>query len=437
MAEPVVDWSFFTLIDYLNRAEDDDRAPDPAAWSTLLDRLREAVEFVSSSPLITTPPERASAFRGLLQLVHFGLDRGIGSADPFRPSFSRSWDVHLFDFGAANPDGIYHTVALRDDVTYRISGNRGNADFLSFEFFAGTRQAGSIWLADLEADAEGNFEILFGPEKRDGNWLEVMPGTSSILTREFFGDWSAARPADLRIECLDPAPAAWPSLSGNRIEREIISLGDWLVGTVKKFMGEQAAGLEHHRNAFDPNVSRPDSGLPAVYHGFWDLAPDECLILEAAPPIGSYWGVQMANALWNTLDFANRQTSLNNGQLDREPDGSIRIVIAHRDPGVANWLDTLGHQRGALALRFTRTTNGPKERRSEPTLASSRSDWLEKWDEDSQAASGISPYPVPTLRVVRLADLDRELPHARRVTPDERRRVVDERLDQVRRLTRA
>lgn len=26
--------------------------------------------------------------------------------------------------------------------------------------------------------------------------------------------------------------------------------------------------------------------------------------------------------------------------------GSIRFVIAHRDPGVPNWLDTAGHQRG-------------------------------------------------------------------------------------------
>src|SRR4051794_37294812 len=136
MAEPVVDWSFFTMIDYLGRAEQDGRPARAEVWDRLLGRLREAVDLVTASPLTAPPADRASAFRGLLQLVHFGLERGLGSADPYRPVLSRPWWVHLFDFGAGNPDAVYHTAALRDDVTYRISGDRGNADFLSFELFA-------------------------------------------------------------------------------------------------------------------------------------------------------------------------------------------------------------------------------------------------------------------------------------------------------------
>ena len=33
-------------------------------------------------------------------------------------------------------------------------------------------------------------------------------------------------------------------------------------------------------------------------------------------------------------------------------DGSVRFVIAHRDPGVPNWLDTAGHQRGTVGVRW-------------------------------------------------------------------------------------
>ena len=38
----------------------------------------------------------------------------------------------------------------------------------------------------------------------------------------------------------------------------------------------------------------------------------------------------------------------------RWPDGSLRFVIAHRDPGLAdtNWLDTAGHDRGFWNLRW-------------------------------------------------------------------------------------
>ena len=84
--------------------------------------------------------------------------------------------MHAFDWGAGNPDAVYHTLGLADDVTYRISGNTGNADFLSFELFAGAQQAGPSRQRIWKRTHDGNFEIYFGPEKRSDNWLEVVPG---------------------------------------------------------------------------------------------------------------------------------------------------------------------------------------------------------------------------------------------------------------------
>ena len=65
-----------------------------------------------------------------------------------------------------------------------------------------------------------------------------------------------------------------------------------------------------------------------------------------APSIaGASWGM-----LWNshmqTLDYTRGQISLNRNQIESEADGTYRIVIAHEDPGVANWLDVQGHARG-------------------------------------------------------------------------------------------
>jgi hypothetical protein len=38
--------------------------------------------------------------------------------------------------------------------------------------------------------------------------------------------------------------------------------------------------------------------------------------------------------------------------MQLEPDGSYRIVIAHRDPGAPNWLDTEGRPTGQVYWRI-------------------------------------------------------------------------------------
>ena len=58
-----------------------------------------------------------------------------------------------------------------------------------------------------------------------------------------------------------------------------------------------------------------------------------------------YWG--------QSLDYANRLTSINQAQAHRDEDGRLRYVIAHRDPGAPNWLDTTEHPSGYITLRTT------------------------------------------------------------------------------------
>ena len=41
-------------------------------------------------------------------------------------------------------------------------------------------------------------------------------------------------------------------------------------------------------------------------------------------------------------------------------DGSVRIVVAHQNPGVDNWLDTAGHQRGTMCWRWIRADVKPR-----------------------------------------------------------------------------
>jgi hypothetical protein len=51
---------------------------------------------------------------------------------------------------------------------------------------------------------------------------------------------------------------------------------------------------------------------------------------------------------------------LNDSQVALEPDGSSRIIAGPEDPGLPNWIDTTGHQRGGLLWRFVSGENVPE-----------------------------------------------------------------------------
>jgi hypothetical protein len=53
-----------------------------------------------------------------------------------------------------------------------------------------------------------------------------------------------------------------------------------------------------------------------------------------------------------TLDYLRGTVSLNRAQAVAGPEGTVRIVVAHRDPGVPNWLSTEGRAFGLVYWRF-------------------------------------------------------------------------------------
>ena len=134
--------------------------------------------------------------------------------------------------------------------------------------------------------------------------------------------------------------------------------------------------------------------------GSWELDVDDALVIEVAPPDALYWSVTLGNYWWETLDYANHQSSLNGAQAVLDADGVFRAIVAHRDPGVANWLDTVGHRQGPMIFRWLRAADAP----------------------------------VPATRVVPLADLDAVLPaDTVRVHPASRRQTIAARRAGVRR----
>ena len=53
-----------------------------------------------------------------------------------------------------------------------------------------------------------------------------------------------------------------------------------------------------------------------------------------------------------TFDYEERSVSLNREQTVLDEDGNFEIILAHRDPGRPNWLDTEGRPYGIMFWRF-------------------------------------------------------------------------------------
>jgi len=216
-------------------------------------------------------------------------------------------------------------------------------------------QSGYLEGEDLEIGPDGRFEIRLSCERRDGNWLAMEPDSSSLVVRQTFRDRSRERIADLAIERVgsDGPPEA---ITPEFVDRGLGAAAAYVLGTASLF-ADWAEGFAKRPNQlprFDPSVARAAHGDPNIcyFHGYWELTPDEALVIEVTPPPCAYWNFQLNNHWMESLDYRYHPIAVNHHGARYQPDGSVRIIVAGRDPGVGNWIDTAGHRRGTMCLRW-------------------------------------------------------------------------------------
>jgi hypothetical protein len=90
------------------------------------------------------------------------------------------------------------------------------------------------------------------------------------------------------------------------------------------------------------------------------LDADEALVIEGRSPPCTYWGAQVWNRYMQSLDYRYHRVALNCAQVALEPDGSFRLVVAHRDPGMPNWISTAGHREGIVFCRWLQAETMPE-----------------------------------------------------------------------------
>ncbi|GAB5451886.1 MAG: hypothetical protein Hals2KO_22140 [Halioglobus sp.] len=251
-------------------------------------------------------------------------------------------------------------------------------------------QTGRLDSSLIEVDADGRFEILLAPEKPagySGNYIATLkvvdkphpfdPDSpparyaNTISGRQLFCDWEHEEAIHLEIEQLGAEGTAAPPYDSASAAAQLRQCGElvrnqmrywnafWtiLMGTYGEREGS-IPGVAFPRNGF--NTVNAASGATGggqstnLYAGgVFELGPEEALIIEnrvKLPP--QYIGFQIGNLWGESIEYANSIGSLNGHQMVADADGVYRTVLAHRDPGVPNWLDTTGHAEGFLTARW-------------------------------------------------------------------------------------
>jgi hypothetical protein len=336
-----------------------------AELQQVLDQLEAA--FASPAWKLRTPQDFAEARRVLLHTLLHGLEC-ILEADPARPFFTHFIHQHKKLLGD-NPDARYYSAVIDDQHSYRIRGNVAGATYTSFtiELGAGAGNEGigsTLNDTQFKTEENGDYEIIVSAEKVPGNWLPMSKGASSITTRHYY-----ERERSIHNDRLHHIPvdinnlqkvAPRPSPNDEDIAAGIRRVTNFVQGNVFPMTGENSPPwVSRIPNQFNP--PKKDASHDKITFAARDnvysmapfvLGPDQALLIRGRFPTCRFSNVVLFNRFLQTLNYEERSISLNRAQTVLQEDGSFEMIVAHRDPGRPNWLDTEGRLYGIMFWRF-------------------------------------------------------------------------------------
>ena len=362
----------------MGSSETESRILSGQLWDDFCDRLKAAGKLVASDGTPTDVQNRALGYRFLTRLLRGGLERSVDYADPQYPGFYRLADDTKKVLND-NPDNYYENCTVDPRFDYRITGHRGTVKWFSIGVKGGggtvdkMSSTGEIDSSQMTFEDDGTFEIIMSTKEQPGNWLPMTDESSNIVVRQTFGNRKQEARAQLSIACMNPERAN-NNLAPEALEAQLGGALTFLENTVqlglmwtKMYKDTTLNALPSH----DQPMLHAAGGDPTInyYQSHWELAPDEALAvtIEGLPECQT-WNLQLSNFWMESLEHRFFDICVNKFTARYEDDGSVKILIAHSDPGSAhkNWLNTLGHSEGGMLGRIIGADGGwPSEWKTE------------------------------------------------------------------------
>ena len=343
------------------------------AFDALLATLAEVGDrFAGPEWGITDPGDEAEALRVIVHHLATAVETQF-EQDAAHPTFREivtPWRKALGD----NADARYHDAVVHPAGTYRVCGSTGGAIYVSITVEAGAEEgafpSGTVGVlndTDFDVAADGSFEVTVGGPPQARGWLGLADDASRLTVRHY---WEQANPpamppaVDLGLAIglaggdVPEGPAAPTDATVARSIRRMATYvrSRTLESMAKPGEGEVPPFVSRVPHEFPPPVPPGAHALAAADAAYsmapYLLGPDDALVITATWPACRCASVSLWTHQLQTFDYLRGSVSLNRAQSEVDGDGSFRVVIAHTDPGVPNWLTTEGRPFGLVFWRF-------------------------------------------------------------------------------------
>lgn len=357
-------------------------APSPAPNAARFEKLESVQAFDALMATVaemrtmiltdaTSEREAAEGMRFLLRTLAMSQDVS-GDGYPRAPHFARM-DTPRRKIGGDNPNAEYDNFAWNGAYDYRIQGDRGTLDHLSFTVLlrgenGRSRAIGYVNERQLEAAPDGSFTLWLTAKKptQPGVWIKTEPGDGSVLVRQYFGDREKEEAASYRVEVVgrkpfDPLPPATDVEVAHGLRMTLSAMNGLgrLHHYVTPRLGESPNQFRlMNSDDFGADISSIDN-LYVI--GTYEIEEDEALVVEVERLDVRYWNFAIENPWHESVDYAQRKTARTHDDVTVDPDGKVRFVIAHARTDHPNYLETAGHRRGFMTFRWVgeRDTKAP------------------------------------------------------------------------------
>lgn len=334
--------------------------PEMAAALRLSQALTENADVVGREVAGLGQLEQERALFFLLSAYDLATEMWYQKGDPTAPALT-NWEMPYRKYGGDNPTTIYLSAPVSPDLRYRLRGPIGDAVYAGVQVY--TKGPGynapSANISDTALLGSGReVDLLIGgTDPGDGTpWLPLVADDYLVMLRLYHRTVPVA-PPPLSITCLN-APAGAGVTGSVRADAAEAFFREAVLSTMSVTEALRDAGV----NSYPPpgaEVKTPrytGALFPTrdnVYDGFYlSLGPGQALRLRGKAPTARFWSFVFYDRWFNTLDIPAHRCFLTGSDIELDAEGRYEVVLAPRDPGHPNWIDTGGLTGGIFAIRY-------------------------------------------------------------------------------------
>lgn len=365
-------WNRSSLVDWVAGIGSETSPFDELDSVKSFEQLQRSIEAVKQMVLADARTE-AEAIEGLRMILkHLASSTNDSiNTDLRNPLFAKR-DPRNRDIGAYNPDAEYDQATIDGRYDYKLSGHVGTVPYLSVTVNGASTDKFSELVAYLDDDAirqhvgpDGSFTLWLTKEKpkAPGGWIPLPDSANAVVIRQYVADRTRETLATFAIEAVGDRLPDVETISDEEMALRFANATSYLVvsSTWHRTLLPQ---MRETPNRFVPSTATAIGASAANAENYYQMAyyeigDGEALAIDFAPPDTVYWNLTSAT-LWHESHRAlTDPVTLTSSEARRNPDGSVRFVLAREDPGHPNWIKTFGHERGFLILRIVGVTEHP------------------------------------------------------------------------------